>query len=219
MDWATTMPDVVSFKGNYCTTVSKPFFFPMPRNHIRICFETIVVRIHSRFKKGDAFLKYVWMCFTRRIDKHARCSPIFTSMLCVMGHSTATSLKMLRNKSQHCWRIFTPLDLLRCKCVTNNVCLNGMAMSYFVGQIWADMFYLYKIISEDPGTNWWSTKTFQDNIQKVGPKTSSKWSYNSWPNKWVTGLIRLLSLPIGLIVQFISGRGPPYYRMFFSFTI
>ena len=33
--------------------------------------------------------------------------------------------------------------------------------------------------------------------------------------KWVSGLIRLLSLPIGLIVQFISGRGPPYYRIFF----
>lgn len=141
--------------------------------------------------------------------------PLSQACFCLMGGSTATSLEMFRNKSQHGWRIFTPLDLLRCKCVTNNVCLDGMAMSYFVGWIWADMFDLYKVISEDPGTNWWSTKTFQDNIHKVGPKTSYKWSYNSWPNKWVSGLIRLLSLPIGWIVQFISGRDPPYYRIVF----
>ena len=38
--------------------------------------------------------------------------------------------------------------------------------------------------------------------------TSYKWSYNSykWPCKWVTGAITLL---IGVITPFITGRGPP----------
>ena len=38
--------------------------------------------------------------------------------------------------------------------------------------------------------------------------TSYKLSYNpyKWPYKWVTGVITLL---IGVIIQFITGRGPP----------
>ena len=38
--------------------------------------------------------------------------------------------------------------------------------------------------------------------------TSYKWSYNpcKWPYKWVTGVI---TLPIGVITPFITGRVPP----------
>ena len=71
----------------------------MPRNHIRICFETIV-RIHSRFKTGDAFLcEFVSpQELTNMQDVH----PLSQACFCLMGGSTATSLEMLRNKSQHC---------------------------------------------------------------------------------------------------------------------
>ena len=38
--------------------------------------------------------------------------------------------------------------------------------------------------------------------------TSYKWSYNpyKWPSKWATGVITLV---IGIINPFITGRGPP----------
>ena len=40
-----------------------------------------------------------------------------------------------------------------------------------------------------------------------GPPTSYKWSYNpnKWPYNWVNGVITLL---IGVITPFITGRGP-----------